>query len=100
MKVTVTYTEDGALTPEELKASVKARVGGMAGVTISPDSNDPYHLMYFAAQELITVQQLDSFYDDSQELYHVKLKKFIEEAEDLARSAILQVIQDNETKMT
>lgn len=98
MKATITYIDKKALSPEELVAQIHQEYGAMATISVSPDSNDPFHLMYFAMQELITNRQLDSFYDDGP-LYPNKLKELMAEAEGLARTAILQVVQDNENKL-
>ena len=100
MKATIQYVDNVAVTPEELRIQIKQKFGEGASVRIDPDSNDPYHLMCFAVQQLLTTKQLDSFYDDGAELYNVKLKQLMVEAEELAHDAIMQVIQDNENKMT
>jgi len=100
MKAKIEYIDHNAVTPEELRIQIKQKFGEGASVHVAPDSNDPYHLMCFAVQQLITVKQLDSFYDDGPELYHEKVKKFIKDVEELAHEAVIQVIQDNENKMT
>ena len=98
MKVKIEFIDNKAVSPEELVAQVHSEYGPLATVELSPDSNDPFHLMYFAIQELITARQLDSFYDDGP-LYPDKLKALMAEAENLARDTIIQVVQDNENKL-
>ena len=100
MKATITYIDNDSFTPEELRIHTRQKFGEGAAVHVGPDSNDPYHLMYFAIQQLLTAKQLDSFFDDGSELYHLKLNGLIKEVEELAHEAVLQVIQDNEHKMT
>lgn len=99
MKAKITYIDKTAVSPEELITQIKREYGQLAAVEILPDSSDPYHLIYFAVQELITARQLDSFYDDGA-LYPDKLKELMAEVEALARDAIVQVINDNENKIT
>ena len=99
MKAKIEYIDKTAISPEELIMQLKKEYGELATVEILPDSKDPFHLIYFAIQELVTVRQLDSFYDDGA-LYPNKLKDLMGEAEELCRNAIVQVVHDNETKVT
>jgi len=100
MKATIEYIDTVAVTPEDLRIRVTQKFGEGVSVRVGPDSNDPYHLMCFAVQQLLTAQQVDSFYDDGPEVYNLKLKQLMQQAEELAHDAIMQVIQDNEHKIT
>ena len=99
MKAKITYIDKTAISPEELIMQIKQEYGQLATVEILPDSKDPFHLIYFAVQELITSRQLDSFYDDGP-LYPTKLRDLMAEAEELCKAAIVQVVHDNETRVT
>ena len=99
MKVTITYDDKKALAPEEIIAEAKHLYGDSTIVKVSPSSSDPFNVIYFAFQELVTSRQVESFYDDGA-LYGAKCEALIKECVAMAESAIIQVIRDNESKLS
>ena len=98
MKVRIEYIDENSLAPEEIKSNFRNLLGQGTRVTVGPDSDDSFSLIYFAIQELITARQVSSFHDDGP-LYSVKLDAIRTEVEALCKEALEEVIADNENKL-
>ncbi len=99
MEVKVVYNDSTSMAPDDIIAHAKAMYGNSARVEVFPDSDDPYNLMYFTIQRLITLRQVNSFFDDGV-LYPNKIGDFRREVLDLASEAFANVVRDNEEKLT
>lgn len=98
MKVHVKYIDDESIAPEEVKAQVRKLFGPTASVSIYPDSSDPFSLLYFALQHLITERQVTSLLDDGL-LYQTKVEELKKESLILFEEAFLEVVKDNEYRL-
>lgn len=98
MKVKIEYIDSTSLSSEEVIANIKARYGTSAAISVLPDSTDPFSLMYFAIQELITDKQLEAFFHDHP-LYKKKCEQLLDQVIDLATEATMKVIRDNERRL-
>lgn len=99
MQVKVTYIDNSSIAPDDIKAHTKALYGESAKVEVFPDSDDPYSVMYFAIQKLITIRQVHSFFDDDI-LYPEKIGDLRKEVISLVGEAFTDVVKDNEEKLT
>lgn len=98
MKVELSYIDSTSLSPDDIRAQAKALFGDSARVTVLPDSDDVYAMLYFAVQEHVTMRQLHSYFDDGP-LYQTKLVQLRKEFLDLVDEAFTSVIADNEEKL-
>lgn len=98
MKVSIKYYDDDSLAPEEIIARAKRQYGNFAKVDVFPDSSDPYSLMYFAIQELLTKDQIDSYFNDGA-LYESNMEILKTKVSEVFASALKQVIEDNEERL-
>ena len=99
MKVTITYQDTESLTKEEILNDAKSRYGNGVSVSIIPPSDEPWDLIYFALQNLLTYDQLNAYYDDGP-LYKDKLGIIKNSIIARFSDELNQVIKDNEAKFT
>lgn len=99
MKVTITYHDTDSLTREEILNDVKSRYGSGASVSITPPSGEPWDLIYFALQNILTYDQLTAFYDGGP-LYEQKLADIKSSIISRFNDELNLVIKDNESKIT
>lgn len=99
MKVQLTYYDHSAITREEVVRQARDTYGEFCDIAISPDSDDPWDIVYFGLQQAITHDQLSLLFD-SGGLYETKVAEF--KAKLLARleSELCEVIRDNEVRVS
>lgn len=98
MKVKLEYIDTNALSAEEIVANIKAKFGDSANISVLPDSTDPFSLMYFAIQELITDSQLEAYFHEHQ-IYKEKCRDLLDQVINLATEATMKVLRDNERRL-
>lgn len=98
MKVEIEYQDLDALAPEEIVARAKRLFGKTTRVRVSPDSSEPYNLMYFAIQQLVTSDQVTSYIDDGV-MYKTNLEKIKNEAREQFENILEHVVSDNEIRL-
>jgi hypothetical protein len=98
MKVKIEYIDSNALEAEEIVANVKARFGDTSVVSVMPDSTDPFSLMYFAIQDLVTSKQIEAYFHEHQ-LYEFKCRELIDHVLNVATEAVMKVLRDNERRL-
>jgi hypothetical protein len=99
MKVTITYFDYDSLTKEEILRQAKHNYGDNVEVKIEPVSNDPWDMLHFALQNLITYDQLGLLFD-SGPLYKEKLVELKLALLDKVERELDNVTLDNEEKVT
>jgi len=98
MKVVVKYTDIDSLTPEEVIKRNTHLYGQGTEVKVYPSNDDPWELIYFAIQQLITQEQLEILYD-SGALYDTKLNQLRKAMMVKLGEELNRVIMDNEQKV-
>lgn len=98
MKVKLEYIDTHALAADEIIANMKARFGDSASISVLPDSTDPFSLMYFAIQEMITDAQLEAYFHEHQ-IYDKKCRDLLDQVINLATEATVKVLRDNERRL-
>jgi|WetSurMetagenome_2_1015567.scaffolds.fasta_scaffold49842_2 hypothetical protein len=99
MKVTISYYDDTSLTKEEIVSQAKYNYGESVEVKVEPISNDPWDMLHFALQSLITYDQLSILFD-SGPLYKEKLVELKLALLDKVENELTNVVLDNEEKVT
>ena len=99
MKVTITYYDYDSLTKEEILRQAKHNYGESVEIKVEPVSNDPWDMLHFALQNLITYDQLSLLFD-SGPLYKSKLVELKLALLDKVEKELENVVQDNEEKVT
>ncbi len=98
MKVTIEFIDRDSLSSEEIISQARQLFGKQTKVEVKPESNDAVAMLYFAIQQLITPEQVSSFYDDGE--LHTKKLQELRAAKLLEIEEILnRVIIDNERKL-
>ena len=100
MKVTLTFEDTESFTAKEIELNLKHLYGNTASVSIKPTGNSPESHIYFGLQELLTGNQVDSFFEDGQHLYQTRLASTRREILDKVEQILNQLIVDNENKLT
>jgi len=98
MKVVVKYADIDSLTSEEVVKRNMHLYGPGTEVKVYPSSNDPWELIYFGIQQLITQEQLELLYD-SGALYETKVNELRKSMLVKLDEELNQVIMDNEKKV-
>lgn len=98
MKVKIEYNDTTSVAPEEIVEEAKRMYGESVSISILPDSDDPFNLLYFAIQSHITMRQVHSYYDDGI-LYEEKLKILRRDVLSLVDEVFDVVVSDNEDKL-
>jgi hypothetical protein len=99
MKVTITYYDTDSLTREEVVRQAKHNYGEHAQVEIMPTSDDPKDLIYFALQQLVTYEQLSSYFD-APHTYKESMSELHARMLSIANQEIYNVLLDNEKKVS
>lgn len=99
MRVKIEFDDNTAFTAEEAEQRYKTSFGEGASIEVLPrnNSNDAY--LYFALQNLITVEQLELFFEYYPYGYPDKLDKLKEEVMLKVSNILDKVIQNNESKV-
>jgi hypothetical protein len=98
MKVVIKYADIESLTSDEVVRRNLHLYGPGTEGKVYPSSNDPWDLIYFGIQQLITQEQLELLYD-SGALYDSKLNELRKEMHRKLGEELCQVIMDNEKKV-
>jgi hypothetical protein len=99
MKVKLSYYDTVSLTIDEVVKQAKHDHGPGVTVEVYPESNTPSDILYFALQQMITVEQLSLFYS-SGSTYQQDLKKLKSDILFKIEEILDEVILDNEHKGT
>jgi hypothetical protein len=99
MKVTVVYYDEYSLTKEEVISQAKHNYGENVEVKVEPTSNDPWDMLHFALQGLLTYDQL-GIYFDSGPMYKDKLLELKAALLDKVEKELDSVALENENKVT
>jgi len=94
MRVTVTYNDLESFTEAEALHNNSTIFGNNAEVSVAPASNSPEALIYFAVQNLISVRQLEAYFDKSGH-YILGKQKLREEMRLLMADIVEKVLEDN-----
>ena len=86
-----------SFTATEAIRRAKDLLGNYTDIRAYPSTNDPWDIVYFALQQIVTGEQLNMLFDDGA-LYPVKLKEFRSEILGRLAAELDEVIQDNEQK--
>jgi hypothetical protein len=98
MKVVLTFTDNESFTSEEVVKLAQNNYGKSVKVDITPESTQPYDLIYFGLQQIITHQQLSLLFDDKLG-YQASIQKLRNETLYKIEEILSQVIIDNESKV-
>lgn len=99
MKVTITYYDEDSLSIEEVVARAKHNYGEFTTVEVTPNTNKPRDILYFALQQMVVHEQLSLLFDDKV-LYPQKLSLLASETLETVKKELFSVIRDNEIKST
>lgn len=99
MQVIITYFDTTSLTKEEIVKQAKENYGHTATVEIRPVSNEPWDVLNFALQNLVTYDQISLLFDSGHE-YQTKIKELKQSLLDKIGKELETVILDNEDKVT
>ncbi len=97
MRLTVEYKDHESLTIEEAIAHAKGVHKG-AKVSVLPDGNDVDSIIYFGIQQLVTAEQISSFFDDGP-VHPVKLELLRKRSLVYLEDVLNRVLVDNEVKL-
>jgi len=98
MKVTITYHDNESFTVEEVVRQATHNYGKSVTVGVMPESTNPYDLIYFGLQQLLTHEQLSLIYDKGG-TYQQDIKKLRASVLYKVEEIIDQVIIDTESKV-
>lgn len=99
MNVTLTYHDNESFTVEEVVSAARRNYGKNVAVSVTPESNKPDDMLYFALQSIITQDQLSLFFDNK-DTYTKELQKLRTCVMHDVQAMMDSVIMDNETKLT
>lgn len=99
MRVKVEFEDKSAFTAEEAEKAYKLSFGKDAQVEILPHNNTPEAHLYFALQSMITLDQLENFYEYFPHGYPDKLDVLKKQTLSKVSQILDQVIQDNESRI-
>lgn len=99
MQVRITYFDHTSLTKEEVIRQAKENYGDGVEVEILPSSDDPWDIIYFGLQQVLTYDQLAILFD-SDALYPNKLKELKAVALARLEKELNTVIKDNEIRVS
>jgi hypothetical protein len=98
MRVTIKYSDDDALTMEEVVKLAHHNYGNKATVIVEADSPAPHDLIYFALQTIVTPKQISILFDSKEE-YQTKLSLLRAEILSKVAEILDSVIIDNEDRV-
>ena len=99
MLINIRYHDETALNIEEVVKEAKRIHGKNVEVTVSPTSNMPYDLAYFAIQQLITNEQIALLFNNK-ETYQKDILALRSRIILKLNEVLDSVIIDNETRVT
>lgn len=97
--MTITYSDNTALTKEEIVARAVHHYGKMAQVSVMPDSCNAHDFIYYGLQQITTHRQLSLLYDKTSE-YNKEISKLRDSVLEKVEEILDSVILDNESKVT
>lgn len=99
MQVTIDYIDRQSFTQDEIKANAKRIYGSGANVVVTPESSRVEDYLYFALQNMITVEQVSLYFDDK-DAYVNELNKLRSTIIYKVQETLDRVIVDNELRIT
>ena len=99
MKLVAKFHDLDSFTSEEAIRRVKDLLGDFIEVKAYPSTTDPWDNIYFAIQQIITVDQLNLVFDEGP-LYPEKVKEFRAKILAKLEAELDEVIKDNEEKVS
>lgn len=99
MRVKVEFEDKSAFTAEEAEKAYKLSFGKDAQVEILPHNNTQEAYLYFALQSMITMDQLEDFYEFFPHGYPDRIDALKERTLEKVSLILDQVIQDNESRI-
>lgn len=99
MRVKIEFEDNTAFTAKEIEQSYQLAYGKNSKVEVLPHNDSPEASIYFGIQNLITLDQLDYYYEYYPHLYPTKLKEL--KIDTLAKISQIfdQVVLDNENRV-
>ena len=97
MKLIVKLHDVDSFTAVEAVRRAKDVLGEYVDVKAYPSTNDPWDIVYFAIQQIITSEQLNCLFDDGA-LYPKKMVELKSRILGKLEAELDEVIQDNEHK--
>jgi hypothetical protein len=98
MKIKIEYIDNSAISEEEIVSQMKHIFGPSAYIETYPDNNQPSTLIKHAIKNIITDQQVVSFFDDPKRLYDMKVRDLRVDILRICSDIFDEVIEDNEGK--
>ena len=97
MKLIAKFHDVDSFTATEAIRRAKDLLGDYTDIRAYPSTNDPWDIVYYALQQIVTGKQLNMLFDEGA-LYPIKLKEFRSEILGRLMDELDEVIQDNEHK--
>lgn len=99
MRVKIEFEDNTAFTAKEIEQSYQLAYGKNTKVEVLPHNDSPEAAIYFGIQNLITLDQLDYYYEFYPHLYPEKMKELKMDILDKVSKILDQVILDNENRV-
>lgn len=96
MKLRVTFDDDSSMSLEEAVERAKHTLGENSYVEVLPKNNTPESFIYYGLQGLITLDQVNEYFDGA---YNERLPMLRAKTLKTASSILDKVIIDNEEKL-
>lgn len=100
MQVTLKFEDRQSLTAKEITQNLKHLYGVSTDIEVTPTGTSPESYIYFGLQELLTEEQVHSFFEDGHHLYQSRLTETRRNILNKVENILNTLIVDNETKLT
>ena len=100
MKVTIKYNDNYSLTQDEVISNGKSIFGDNAEIIIEPTNDSAESIIYHGIQKLITTEQVQLFFDKGEYVYQEEIIKLKKETLTKLETILVQVLIDNESRIT
>jgi hypothetical protein len=98
MKLVAKFHDLDSFTSEEAVRRAKDLLGDFIEIKVYPSTSDPWDNIYFAIQQIITVDQLNLLFDEGP-LYKSKIKELRAKILSKLEAELDEVITDNQNKV-
>ena len=96
MRVKITYLDSESLVKDEVVQNAKSRYGENCVVEVLPANNTPESFISFGIKQLITMNQLEYYFDLNERGYGVKKEELKSEILSLVSNLFDEIVEETE----
>ena len=99
MRIKLEYRDTDSYVAQEAIVNLKNRHGPNCEVHAMPDNDTPEAYIHFAIRELISVDQLETYFEYSGQGYEVEIQRLKDKVLDIVSKQFDAVIRENEKRL-